>query len=86
MSEKKINENETVISRYNYLCKIFKNNVALVHGKMKKEEIDSSMKSLLKKKMILFPQTVIEVRINVPSATLIIIEDAHRFGLSQLRN
>jgi ATP-dependent DNA helicase RecG len=83
--EENKNENETVISRYNYLCKIFKNNVALVHGKMKKEEIDSSMKSFVKKKkMILVSTTVIEVGINVPSATLIIIEDAHRFGLSQL--
>ena len=83
--EENKNENETVISRYNYLCKIFKNNVALVHGKMKKEEIDLSMKSFVKKeKMILVSTTVIEVGINVPSATLIIIEDAHRFGLSQL--
>ena len=38
--EENENENETVISRYNYLCKIFeKTNVALVHGKMKKKKL-----------------------------------------------
>ena len=79
------NENETAISRFEYLSKIFKNEVTLIHGRMAKEEIDSNMNDFLKKKkMILVSTTVIEVGVNIPSATLMIIEDANRFGLSQL--
>ena len=79
------NDRETAISRFKYLNKIFKNKVALIHGRMTKEEIDLNMKNFLEKKtMILVSTTVIEVGINIPSATLMIIEDANRFGLSQL--
>ena len=78
-------ENETAISRFKYLSKIFKNNVTIIHGRMNKEEIDFNMNSFLeKKKMILVSTTVIEVGVNIPSATLMIIENANRFGLSQL--
>ena len=44
------NENETAISRFEYLSKIFKNEVTLIHGRMAKEEIDSNMNDFLKKK------------------------------------
>ncbi|MBD22637.1 MAG: ATP-dependent DNA helicase RecG, partial [Alphaproteobacteria bacterium] len=78
-------QKETAISRFKYLSKIFKNKVALTHGRMTKEEIEFNMNNFLKKKkMILVSTTVIEVGINIPSATLMIIEDANRFGLSQL--
>ena len=60
-------------------------NVSIIHGRMNKEEIQISMDEFQKKKtMILVSTTLIEVGINIPSATLIIIEEANRFGLSQL--
>ena len=83
--EENDDENETAISRFKYLSKIFKNKVTIIHGRMNKEEIDFNMNSFLeKKKMILVSTTVIEVGVNIPSATLMIIENANRFGLSQL--
>ena len=75
----------TVITRYNFLKKIFGNKVGIIHGKMSNEEIDKNMDEFKKKKkMILISTTVIEVGINIPSATLIVIEEANRFGLAQL--
>ena len=66
--------------------KIFgKENVGFVHGKMKAEEKDKVMRAFSSGKIkILVSTTVIEVGINVPEATLMIVENAERFGLSQL--
>lgn len=59
--------------------------VGLVHGKMKDSEKDSVMNSFaFGDTDILVSTTVIEVGVNVPEATLMIIENAERFGLSQL--
>lgn len=59
--------------------------VGLVHGKMKDSEKDSIMNSFaFGDTDILVSTTVIEVGVNVPEATLMIIENAERFGLSQL--
>ena len=59
--------------------------VALVHGRMKPAEKDAQMDLFVSNKaQVLVATTVIEVGVNVPNATTMIIENAERFGLSQL--
>ena len=60
-------------------------NVSIVHGKMKPDEKDAQMKEFSEGKThIMVATTVIEVGVNVPNASVMIIESAERFGLSQL--
>jgi ATP-dependent DNA helicase RecG len=59
--------------------------VGLVHGRVKAEERDAVMDELRSGDIdILVSTTVIEVGVDVPEATVMVIEDAHHFGLSQL--
>jgi ATP-dependent DNA helicase RecG len=59
--------------------------VGLVHGRLKAEERDQIMRSFRDGKLgILVATTVIEVGIDIPNATVMVVEHAERFGLSQL--
>ena len=71
--------------RFETLEKAFPGRVALIHGKMKGPQKDALMQDFIDKKTdILVATTVIEVGVDVPSASIMIIEQAERFGLSQL--
>jgi ATP-dependent DNA helicase RecG len=73
--------------RYEYLRdKVFpKFSVGLLHGRMKPEEKDEVMRRFVSGEIqILVSTTVIEVGVDVPNASVMVIEHAERFGLSQL--
>lgn len=60
-------------------------NTAMVHGRMKSEEKDAALKAFVRGDIdVLFSTSVIEVGIDNPNATTIVIEDAGNFGLTQL--
>ena len=72
---------------YKYLSeKVFQDYaIGYIHGKMKKEERDAQMKAMSQNKIqCLIATTVVEVGIDIPNATIMIIENAERFGLTQL--
>jgi ATP-dependent DNA helicase RecG len=78
---------QSLIDAYNFLSsEVFRDyKVGMLHGKMTPEEKYDVMQSFKKGEIkILASTTVIEVGIDVPDATVIVIEGAERFGLSQL--
>jgi ATP-dependent DNA helicase RecG len=71
--------------RFEFLKKYLGDNVGIVHGKMKQAEREVVMQNFVNGKFqVLLATTVIEVGVDVPDATVIVIENAERFGLSQL--
>ncbi|MBQ4450717.1 MAG: ATP-dependent DNA helicase RecG [Prevotella sp.] len=71
---------------YEYLQKVFPEyRMSKVHGKMKPAEKEEEMQKFISgETQILVATTVIEVGVNVPNASVMVIMDAQRFGLSQL--
>lgn len=73
---------------YDYITASFpypKYKVSMVHGKLKPDEKDAEMERFLRNEtQIMVATTVIEVGVNVPNASVMVIESAERFGLSQL--
>jgi len=85
IDESKKIDHQSAVKKFKYLNNIFPNKVGLLHGKMDKIEKENILKKFLDKKFkILVSTTVIEVGIDFPNANAIIIENANKFGLSQL--
>ncbi len=71
--------------RHAALAKVFGDKVGLAHGRLKAAEKDAAMAGFREgRTRILVATTVVEVGVDVPDATIIVIEHAERFGLSQL--
>ena len=85
IEESKVFNYSSAVKKYEFIKKKFPNRVGLVHGQMSKDEKDLVLKNFLEKKIdILVSTTVIEVGIDFPNATIIIIENSNKFGLAQL--
>ena len=85
IEESKKVDHQSSIKRYENLKRIFKDRVGLLHGSLNKEEKDKILLDFLHQKIdVLVSTTVIEVGIDFPNANVIIIENANKFGLSQL--
>lgn len=71
---------------YQFMKEVFPQyNICMVHGKMKPAEKEAQMQAFVKGEAhIMVATTVIEVGVNVPNASVMVIESAERFGLSQL--
>jgi len=78
-------DNESTIIKFDYLNKLFPGKVGLLHGKVDNEKKEIILNKFLNKDFsILVSTTIIEVGIDFPNANVIIIENANKFGLSQL--
>ena len=85
IDESKKLDHESAIQKYEFLNKLFPHQVALLHGKTDKNDKELILNKFLKNEFkILVSTTIIEVGIDFPNANVIIIENANKFGLSQL--
>lgn len=85
IEESELSDLAAVEERYEVLRARFGDRVALVHGKLGQADRDLAMERFRTgDAVVLVATTVIEVGVNVPEATIIVIEHAERFGLAQL--
>ena len=85
IEESKKIDHSSSVKKFEYLKKIFPNQVALLHGKTTAQEKEDILIRFLNKDFkILVSTTIIEVGIDFPNANVIVIENANKFGLSQL--
>ena len=85
IEESKKIDHASAVKKFEFLNNIFPKKVALLHGKTNTDEKEIILNNFLKKKFqILVSTTIIEVGIDFPNANVIIIENANKFGLSQL--
>lgn len=80
---------ESVNAVYNQLISYFKKypevKISLISGKMKQKEIDEEIRKFANNEaQILVSTTIVEVGVNIPNATAMVIKNAERFGLAQL--
>ena len=85
IEESKKLDHTSAIKKFEYLKKLFPNQVLLLHGKTDTEEKEEILNKFQKNNFkILVSTTIIEVGIDFPNANVIVIENANKFGLSQL--
>jgi ATP-dependent DNA helicase RecG len=85
IEESKKLDHSSAVKKFEYLNKLFPNQVSLLHGKTNPEDKEIILNNFLNKRFqILVSTTIIEVGIDFPNANVIIIENANKFGLSQL--
>jgi ATP-dependent DNA helicase RecG len=85
IEESKKLDHSSAVKKFEYLQKLFPNQVSLLHGKTDIDEKEMILNRFLKNEFkILVSTTIIEVGIDFPNANVIIIENANKFGLSQL--
>ena len=85
IEESKKLDHASAVKKFEYLDKIFPNQVSLLHGKTDLNDKEIILDKFLKNEFqILVSTTIIEVGIDFPNANVIVIENANKFGLSQL--
>lgn len=80
---------ESVEETYQFMKRRFANDpcvkIAMVNGKMKRDEVSTTIQKFADKEYnVIISTTIIEVGVNVPNATVILIKNSERFGLAQL--
>ena len=85
IEESKKLDHSSAVQKYEFLNKKYPGQVALLHGKIDIDDKEVILDNFLKRKFkILVSTTIIEVGVDFPNANVIVIENANKFGLSQL--